>query len=116
MTPGHCYSRAAKYLLSHEDDGLVLVHGPYLGTISIGHAWLETADGTVIDPSRNRRRPLRESRGTYYARLRIDPARTRRYSRIEAARLMMETRHYGPWHEPWIGVATSSAASGKERD
>lgn len=115
MTPGHCYDRAGKYLLWHEDDGLVLVHGPIHGTISIGHAWLETADGTVIDPSRNPRRPLREPRDTYYRRLQISPVRTLRYDRIEAALLIAKTRHYGPWDEPWIRAGVSAAASGKGR-
>ena len=96
---GDCYEAAAKLLYAHRScPGIVLVHGTVTGQgpiagIRYGHAWVEIGD-VVLDPSNGRFVCARKS--AYYAVGQITEP-TARYEFDEAARQMLETRHYGPW-------------------
>ncbi|MFK0288439.1 hypothetical protein ACIQVL_49395 [Streptomyces sp. NPDC090499] len=50
-----CYSNAARYALSHRDEGLVYAEGFALThhefDVSLPHAWVVRPDGTVLDPT-----------------------------------------------------------------
>jgi len=96
---GDCYEAAAKLLYAHRScPGIVLVHatvtgqGPISG-MRYGHAWIEIGD-VVLDPSNGRFVCARKA--AYYAVGEINEPVTR-YAFEEAARQMLETRHYGPW-------------------
>jgi hypothetical protein len=98
---GDCYEAAAKLLYAHRScPGIVLVHGTVTGQGPIagmryGHAWIEIGD-VVLDPSNGRFVCARKS--AYYAVGEINEPLTR-YAFEEAARQMLETRHYGPWEK-----------------
>ena len=95
---GDCYEAAAKLLYAHRScPGLVLVHGTVTGQgpiagIRYGHAWIEIGD-VVLDPSNGRFVCARKA--DYYDLGEINEPVTR-YVFEEAARQMLETRHYGP--------------------
>ena len=99
MGEGDCYEAAAKLLYAHRScPGIVLVHGTVTGQgpiagIRYGHAWIEIGD-VVLDPSNGRFVCARKA--AYYAVGEIAEPVTR-YAFEEAARQMLETRHYGPW-------------------
>ena len=106
---GDCYEAAAKLLYAHRScPGIVLVHGTVTGQwpiagIRYGHAWIEVGD-VVLDPSNGRFVCARKA--DYYAVGEIDESVTR-YVFAEAARQMLETRHYGPW-EKRLSLTTPS--------
>jgi hypothetical protein len=98
---GDCYEAAAKLLYAHRSCAdIVLVHGTVTGQgpiagIRYGHAWIEIGD-VVLDPSNGRFVCARKA--DYYAVGEINEPVTR-YAFEEAARQMLETRHYGPWEK-----------------
>jgi hypothetical protein len=98
---GDCYEAAAKLLYAHRScPGIVLVHGTVTGQgpiagIRYGHAWIEIGD-VVLDPSNGRFVCARKA--DYYAVGEINEP-VARYEFEEAARQMLETRHYGPWEK-----------------
>ena len=106
---GDCYEAAAKLLYAHRScPGIVLVHGTVTGQgpiagIRYGHAWIEIGD-VVLDPSNGRFVCARKA--AYYAVGEIAEPVTR-YAFEEAARQMLETRHYGPW-EKLLSLTTPS--------
>ena len=106
---GDCYEAAAKLLFAHRSClGIVLVHGTVTGQgpiagIRYGHAWIEIGD-VVLDPSNGRFVCARKA--DYYAVGEIsEPVAC--YAFEEAARQMLETRHYGPW-EKRLSLTTPS--------
>jgi hypothetical protein len=58
------------------------------------HAWVETDDGRVYDPTYNQYFPLEQYLAEQQA------VAMYRYSQAEARRHMIETRHHGPWEGP----------------
>lgn len=107
---GDCYQVAGTLVLAGVD--LVLCHGEPIGRgpiegIRHGHAWVErsqTVDWpgigsqtfvTVIDRSNGH--DTEWPAEMYYNIGRIEPGDVVRYSRAEAAALMVTTGHYGPW-------------------
>lgn len=99
MKAGDCYEAAAKFVIAHDACAEIrLVHGEVTGTggavkgIRYGHAWVELGS-VVIDPSNGR--CLVASRGHYYAAGSVGDTRT--YTPEEAMRIMLATKHYGPW-------------------
>ena len=112
-TRGRCYELAWKYIADRPDvEGLVLVHGavgleivrgwedgPSLKPLSsgreAGHAWIEIAAlGLVFEPTSQSFLPRDE-----YYRACAARAIVRVSSRQETANLLIEHRHYGPWHD-----------------
>lgn len=92
-----CYELAFNSLLDMQDPGeWRLVHGevdcydPASGSSRMGHAWLENR-AEVFDPVANRH----YSREDYYSLGRA--AVVRRYTKIEAAHVMIKEGHTGPW-------------------
>ncbi|HTU54978.1 MAG TPA: hypothetical protein VMF62_13505 [Acetobacteraceae bacterium] len=89
---GRCYELALRALLDlSPETRWRLVHGAGAEPEAIaGHAWL--TDGRhVYDPVEDWRGPVAE-----YAR-RAAAATIREYSRAEAAKWAVRTRHPGPW-------------------
>jgi hypothetical protein len=105
---GDCYQAAGnlicdfKVLRKHEDAVLVHaaicpVYGPLKG-VTHGHAWVEVPDkyaGVAHDYSNGRQI---EMAADAYRRL-AGVLGEQRYTITEAARMMCDTRHYGPWDE-----------------
>jgi hypothetical protein len=87
---GRCYELAGMALL--KADGWSLVHGEAncLPDVPGGHAWLVSGEA-VYDPVLHREIPLAEYTTRYGGK------ECRRYSKTEAATMMMFTRKYGPW-------------------
>jgi hypothetical protein len=86
---GRCFELSGLVMLREPDNALMLVHGyrvSYAG-IKIGHAWIELADGRVYDPVEDR----------YYEPGRYGGVAVIRYSKREAAKLLAQHGHYGPW-------------------
>jgi hypothetical protein len=113
---GDCYEAAAKLLYAHRScPGIVLVHGTVTGQGPIagmryGHAWIEIGD-VVLDPSN--RRFVCARKADYYALGDINEPVTR-YVFEEAARQMLETRHYGPWEKrPFLTTSSGGKRSPK---
>lgn len=100
MKRGRCYERAAERLLRQKDArGWRLVHGfAVVSGIAPGkHAWLRLPDGRVWDPTENVYWPELE----YTTNRRATPLR--KYSQLQAARLMIKHDHYGPWYDEKTG-------------
>jgi len=77
-----------------EHDDATVVHGwVQKGGFWHVHAWVQTAKG-VIDLTETRDPQDQDS---YYARLGIDPARTKHYDRITFFTLFAEHGHLGPF-------------------
>jgi hypothetical protein len=115
---GDCYEAAAKLLYAHRScPGIMLVHGTVTGQgpiagIRYGHAWIEIGD-VVLDPSNGRFVCARKA--DYYAVGEINEPVTR-YAFEEAARQMLETRHYGPWEERLSLTTPSGGKSSSKPD
>lgn len=96
---GDCASVAAHHVMEHPT-GLVC-HGyprsrnPEHEGLRFFHAWIETPAGFVIDRSNGLN--VYMPRDVYYAIGDIDDNVVSRYTRHEAAVMMMRYRHYGPW-------------------
>jgi hypothetical protein len=90
--PGRCYELAFAYLLdSVEGSDWALVHGDTRVTPEpIGHAWLRRGN-TIFDPVANLYFSVDEYRALSGAREHA------RYSRVQAAKVMVALNHYGPW-------------------
>lgn len=98
---GHCYELAGKYLTAEAHAGRegALVHGTIQG-VNFGfpdapvleHAWVETADGGVFEPTSGRWWPyVSLFMDLHNAVVRV------RYTAEEAASNMLLRSHYGPW-------------------
>jgi hypothetical protein len=74
-----------------------IVHGfPTMCDVGVryAHAWIEWR-GWCIEPYGN----LRQRKREYYSARRIDPEECRRYTLRQAGQKMIETGHYGYWHD-----------------
>jgi hypothetical protein len=119
---GRCYKLAGLAMLNELDaEQLTLVQGtvcrmpvdqiPASSRIGrawinspIGHAWIETADGRIFDPTTNCYTPanqfVRERRPTVH----------HRFTRLEAMRLVLATKNWGPWTEDEVRDALAEHA------
>lgn len=90
--PGRCYELAFAYLLnSVEGSDWTLVHGETnVSDEPIGHAWLRRGDA-IFDPVPDRYYGVNEYSALSGAREHV------RYTRVEAAKVMVAISHYGPW-------------------
>jgi hypothetical protein len=88
---GQCYERAFKYLLDHDIEGMMLVHGTRYG---IPHAWVELPGDVVFDGTVSRF----FDRESYYQVQRV--VKEVEYTKVEACRKATEAnpRRRGPWH------------------
>jgi hypothetical protein len=102
---GDCYRANAKlHTALTEELGVtsaLLCHGTVTGTagaakgISFGHCWVELG-GLVLDNSNGKEHAV--PRELYYE---VGNVRdVKRYTRLEAAREMVRTGHWGPWEDP----------------
>jgi hypothetical protein len=96
---GDCFKVAGEMLL--HNNHLTLCHAKVMGRGSIEgvrhwHAWCEL-QGIVIDYSNGGHVIMR--RELYYKIAKITDKDIRRYSRIDAMRLMLKHRHYGTFPE-----------------
>lgn len=116
---GDCFRAAMLLLIDWEIMGrkpaeirgrVQLVHGIPLGTggnaygLRFAHAWVEAdviIDGHrmtyVFDHANGKKRKVPAL--VYYAIGRINAEECERYSKDEAAKLCLDAKHYGPWHE-----------------
>jgi hypothetical protein len=98
---GTCYETAFQALFDGQHDEWTLVHGrptltckPY---IEYGHAWIEDPDGvTVFDTESRSYWPVE----IYYKYGKIDPRKSNRYTKQQAAKWAVQLNHYGPWEGP----------------
>ena len=92
---GRCYELAFRIMFEEPGaEKFALVHG-HVSTLRgvIGHAWIEIGDGRVYDPVLDRYVPAED----YIAGL--SAVIERRYTKLEAAKIAVHARYYGPWHE-----------------
>jgi hypothetical protein len=95
---GRCLELAWK-VIAWESGGKrwFLIHGGIaqhpLSENIIGHAWIELDDGRVYDPVLDKF--MTKDAYMIHRRAVIE----RCYSLDEALRLVVEARHYGPWHQ-----------------
>ncbi len=95
---GRCYTLAWKSLTSMEDAGdWCLAHGEVNmmendDSFRAGHAWLES-ETEVFDPVINKI----FDRAVFYRSRR--PTKLNRFSRTEAANMILEQGSYGPWSD-----------------
>lgn len=96
MRPGHCYDNCFNWAYDNEAKykSLRIVHGYPSDPFTFGHAWLEWG-GWVFDPTKGERM----RKGEYYRLKGIDPAHCRRYTLRELAGLMIQNKHFGPFHD-----------------
>lgn len=100
MKRGDCYGKAARRLLNRKNaEGWHLVHGfAFVGGMIPGaHAWLRLPDGRVWDPTENGYGSEQEYAANWHA------TPFREYTQQEAAQLMAEHGHYGPWYDEQAG-------------
>lgn len=120
---GNCFEFAYTYLLDSNsphladptlvdlDDGeLVLVHGFVLTnpTEYTGHAWLET-DNHAIDCGSMRKRLKISDKETFYKYSKVKSPK--KFKLIEAANLLLDLDHFGPWIETPEDIPMCSAWS-----
>lgn len=89
---GYCYVLAMRYTYEHPIRALIhgTIHGPHMPRID--HAWVELPDGSVWEPITNSTFDQQDFRILFGAR------EERRYNDTEAARAMLRSNHFGPWH------------------
>lgn len=96
---GRCYELAGYALVfASAPEGAILVHGTIDGhepggVGRLGHAWLELPDGTIWEPIFGDL--WRADDWTAYADARVE----RRYTLKQAQRKIVQTEHYGRWHD-----------------
>jgi len=152
MSEGDCF-KVAFDIVVHEhrdDDTYRLCHGTVerdTDGLRHAHAWVEHVESLMLPPVDQRPPGFEHLQDTHMDMV-IDKANghdahlprvwyyrvgqvadVRRYTSVEAARLAVRTRHYGPWHSeanatdgPWhddsskldIAAADEAAAEGKE--
>ena len=103
---GDCAEVAAKIVLDEQPDTdpggrLVLAHGYPLGRGSIEgrryfHAWVESADGTVVI-DRSNGLDVVMARDAYYRLGAIIPEHVDRYDREQVIDHILGDKHWGPW-------------------
>jgi hypothetical protein len=87
---GRCYELAYNYLMESDDAAQwTLVHGE-VGNPAFGHAWLERHD-TVYDAVSD----MVFVKSEFATRFRATVSAT--YSKLEAARCALASKHSGPW-------------------
>jgi hypothetical protein len=79
----------------------------FIHAVAVAHAWVCRADGSIYDPVENQSYSA-EGYGTARGAL-----EERCYSKLEAAKLMLEHGHMGPWHES-AGIGAPSLAGRKK--
>jgi hypothetical protein len=82
-----CYELAGRAMAEEPGaEKFTLVHGYH--PKYLGHAWIETGDGRVYDPSTNAYTPIEDYPGVA----------EHRYTRREAAEIICANRHFGKFH------------------
>jgi hypothetical protein len=98
--PQQCYAKTVKYIVDHlEIMGMRLVHGvvshePHL--VAFEHAWVELPGDVVFDGVVQ----TFFTQVSYYGVMAALPLDA--YSGLEAARLVAEHGHPGPWNAKWV--------------
>jgi hypothetical protein len=106
--PQQCYAKTLKYVFEHaEIGGMRLVHGvaahvPHL--VPFEHAWVELPGDVVFDGVVQ----TFFSRASYYVVM--TPVLLDAYSAREAAALVTEHGHPGPWNAKWVPTPDQLAA------
>ena len=99
QTGGDCYAVAGRAAIE-DPQVLYVVHATVEapGVPRHGHAWVELADalGTVCQ-DRSNGNDVTLPQAVYYYFGRVEDAR--RYPREQALKLLVSTRHFGPWEE-----------------
>ena len=96
--PKDCFYRSWRYVLDHDAPEARLVHGTYApdllsGTPGVNHAWVELPGGIVFDGVYQRF----FVGAAYYVAMNCIAEVS--YTPEEAARLVIEAGHIGPWHK-----------------
>lgn len=96
---GDCFEIAGNMIIDIEDDNVMLCHGVVIGQgpiegIRYVHAWIEK-DGYVRDKANGNN--LYMSIKKYYRIGQINEYMVRKYTKPEAIKLLLKTKHYGPW-------------------
>src|SRR5262245_299665 len=95
---GRCFELAFKIMFEEPGaERFTLIHGGVCfqhpaSENMVAHAWVELGDGRIFDPVLNEYM----SRSAYTAKMHA--VIERQYNRLQAIKLMAETRHTGPWH------------------
>lgn len=89
-----CYELTFKAMLKEPGaEKFTLVHGyVHIDGQPVAHAWIETGDGMIYDTLLDRHIAWAD-----YAAER-DAVIERRYDRMEAVRMVRDTKNHGPWH------------------
>jgi hypothetical protein len=118
---GNCYEAAARFVLSEQVKGAVLMHGYPMGRGPLhgrrfGHAWAE-AGGLVYDITVPHGGEGID-RDLYYqlGHLGYDDADVHTYTLDEARIMAVRLAHWGPWHGPdSVGVKTKRKPTTRKR-
>lgn len=89
---GFCYVLSGRKILEHPD--ALLVHGSVQGDDKprIQHAWIITEDGHIWEPTTNQLYGPIDFDQTF------NPIVGAIYTSTDAARKMLQHKHFGPWH------------------
>lgn len=115
-TGGDCYRVAGRLIMTPEYEGGMLCHGSvyHPETGRHGHAWIEMPDGefdVVICHDVANGNDLHLPRDVYYHFGKVE--HVKRYTAEEAAKLMLRTKHFGPWDEVNVKAAHAAMKGGK---
>jgi hypothetical protein len=82
-----------------------------MGDSRYGHAWCESPDRATVYDLTYRHGVAGIATSAYYDRWHLSDRYVDRYTAVEAARLMVATGHYGPWH----AMRTSAQGAADDR-
>ena len=96
--PGEAYERAFAYVLDHDIEGMLLVHGVATHP-AVDHAWVELPGGIVFDGVAQRF----FAKDAYGAVMQVSPVAV--YMPDAAVDLLLRTKRYGPWRADLLDSA-----------
>ena len=92
---GRCFELSGKRALYHPDKGLTLVHGTIqnFGQLPLAHGWVEHSNSTIHEPATNQIWSKEAFEGFF------NPVEEKRYDKNEARNKILDSGHWGIWHE-----------------
>jgi hypothetical protein len=109
---GLCFANANRWNARYGAETDRVVHGKVTNAEgkTFDHAWIERANGTVVDPTTG----VALSKEKYYALLKAKPEAS--YDSTTAIRNQIRARHHGPWTPQDLGLKFDEAKHPRDKE